>query len=74
MFDLMIKISYAILITIFFLVLFTMYINLIESPKLAIEKCKLLDLELFDYSPGRLFTQESIVCYNNKTKEVVKIK
>jgi len=40
----------------------------------AEEKCNKIDMELFDYSPGGMFIEKKITCWNPKTKEIKIIK
>jgi len=40
----------------------------------AEEKCEKLNMELFEYSVGSLFTSSSITCWNPETKEIKIIK
>ncbi len=40
----------------------------------AKEKCEEAGLDLFDYTSGSIFTDSSITCINNKTKEVTKVR
>ena len=46
-----------------------------ETPETrAEEKCAMIGLDLLDYSYGGVFTESSITCVNNETKEITKIR
>jgi hypothetical protein len=73
-FDNLYGVLYAFLFLVIVLFLVSTYAVIFQYPKLAEKTCKELKLELFDYSSGNMFKQESIICINKSNNQILKIK